>query len=144
MFTKNRKKLSFCTTHLDRFNQISCTLPANLEDNRKHAEIVEFVVVDFIKDNKGELWDFVKKSFADDLKSGYLKYFSSHKMPYFHASIAKNTAHRLAKARYWLTLMAITLLAQTEEALLSISLATQNMCSRISFQMVIFMAITEG
>ena len=97
MRVKHRKKLSFCTTHLERFHQISRTLPANLEDNRKHADIVEFVVVDFIKDNNSELWDFVEKNFADDLKSGYLKYFSSHKMPYFHASVAKNTAHRLAQ-----------------------------------------------
>ena len=92
-----KRKLSFCTTHQNRLHQIRHTLPANLEHNRRHADIIEFVLVDFIKDDNVELWDFVKKNFAEDLESGYLKYFSTRKLPYFHASIAKNTSHRLAR-----------------------------------------------
>lgn len=91
-----KPKISFCMTHRDRLHQICRTLPANLEHNRRHKDFIEFVVVDFIQDNNFELWTFVKENFAEDLESGYLKYFSTRKLPYFHASIAKNTAHRLA------------------------------------------------
>jgi hypothetical protein len=67
----------------------------NLEDNRSDSGDVEFILVDF--DSKDGLKDCVKDTFENELKSGYLRYYYTNKLPYWHASIAKNTAHYLAK-----------------------------------------------
>ncbi len=86
--------LSFCITCKNRFYQISQTLRKNLDDNRLHQEWIEFVLVDFGSTDGLKNW--VPDNFKDDLLSGYLKYYYTEELPFWHASIAKNTAHRLA------------------------------------------------
>lgn len=87
--------LSFCVTCKNRFYQIQQTLGRNLDDNRMFASLIEFVLVDF-GSNDG-LRDWVEEHFVSDLKSGYLRYLYTDRLPYWHASIAKNTAHIHAK-----------------------------------------------
>jgi hypothetical protein len=86
--------LSFCITCKNRFHQISQTLRKNLDDNRLHQEWIEFVLVDF--GSTDGLRNWVPDNFKDDLLSGYLKYYYTEELPFWHASIAKNTAHGLA------------------------------------------------
>lgn len=86
--------LSFCITCKDRFYQISKTLKQNLEDNRLHRDLIEFVLVDF-GSNDG-LRDWILSNFLEDLESGYLKYYYTEEQPYWHAAICKNTPHYCA------------------------------------------------
>ena len=87
--------VSFCTTYKDRFWQISQTLPKNLKDNRMDKEHVEFVLIDFDPSDP-TLKNFIFDNFADDVASGYLKYYQTDKMPTWDCSFAKNTAHYYA------------------------------------------------
>ena len=96
-----RKKISFCISTMNRHSDISQTLPQNLQDNASFAEDVEFVLVNFINGPEGMETDrWVRGNFKDEIKSGYLKYFVTDKMPYFHMSVAKNTAHINASGLY--------------------------------------------
>ena len=87
--------LSFCITCKNRFHQIIRTLRQNLDDNRAHQQQIEFVLVDF-GSNDG-LRDWIISNFQDDLMSGYLRYYYTNELMYWHASVAKNTAHLLAQ-----------------------------------------------
>jgi len=96
------KQISFCTTCKNRFHQISKTLPANLEDNRRHKDRVEFVVVDFGSiDGLGE---WLLANFRQELDDGYLRYYFTDKMVNWHASVAKNTAHYYACGEFLVNL----------------------------------------
>lgn len=87
--------LSFCITCKNRLHQIRQTLRKNLEDNRKYTDVIEFVLVDFGSTDGLQKW--VEDNFVDDIESGYLKYYYTEELPYWHASVAKNTSHILAK-----------------------------------------------
>jgi hypothetical protein len=86
--------LSFCITCKNRFHQIEKTLKQNLDDNRKHKDRIEFILVDFVSTDG--LHDWISGNFKDDINDGYLKYYYTEELPFWHASIAKNTAHLLA------------------------------------------------
>lgn len=91
---RTAQTLSFCITCKNRLHQIKQTLRKNLDDNVLHSDFIEFVLVDF-GSNDG-LRDWVLKEFEQDLASGYLKYYYTEELSRWHASIAKNTAHRCA------------------------------------------------
>ncbi|GHT29266.1 hypothetical protein FACS189432_08310 [Bacteroidia bacterium] len=94
MNINNIPKLSFCITCKNRFYQVSRTLPKNLDDNRMYKQFVEFILIDF--GSADGLFDWIRKNHAQDIKDGYLKYYYTDSLPYWHVSIAKNTAHSLA------------------------------------------------
>lgn len=56
--------------------------------------LIEFILVDF--GSQDGLFDWIKENHVEDLQDGYLKYFYTDQMIDWHASIAKNTSHRLA------------------------------------------------
>lgn len=87
-------KLSFCISCKNRFHQISYTLPKNLDDNRLHQEWIEFILMDF--GSVDGLREWVISHFQEYLKSGYLKYYYTEELSFWHASVAKNMAHKLA------------------------------------------------
>lgn len=86
--------LSFCITCKNRFHQISKTLRQNLDDNSLFSELVEFVLVDFGSTDGLRKW--VICNFRDELESGYLKYYYTEELPFWHCSVAKDTSHLLA------------------------------------------------
>jgi GT2 family glycosyltransferase len=86
--------ISFCITCKNRFHQISQTLQKNLDDNRLFQDLVEFILVDF--GSTDGLWEWIRNHFMEDIQNGYLKYYYTEELPFWHASIAKNTAHLLA------------------------------------------------
>jgi len=90
----NIPTLSFCITCKNRFHQIKETLPKNLIDNALFKSIVEFVLVDF--DSKDGLHDWILENFQIELNEGYLKYYFTSELPYWHVSVAKNTSHIFA------------------------------------------------
>jgi hypothetical protein len=87
-------KVSFCMTHKGRFDFLKETLGQNLLDNAQDKDHVEFVLVDF--DESKEVIAWIQNNFAKELKEGYLKLYTAP-LPEWHASLAKNTAHRLAE-----------------------------------------------
>ena len=89
--------VSFCTTCKNRLHQLKETLPRNLRDCRGAEGSVEFVLVDF--GSTDGVLDWVVDHHGDALRSGLLKLFTTRGLPQFHASIAKNTAHRLGSGR---------------------------------------------
>lgn len=91
-------ELSFCITCMNRFHQISKTLLTNLNDNKN--EKVEFVLVDFNSSDGLKEYILNNKDFQKYLNTKQLRYFSTKELIYWHASIAKNTAHKLAKGKY--------------------------------------------
>ena len=89
-----RLKLSFCITHKNRFEYLKKTLFHNLEDNWENRINIEFVLMDFHESDDVLHW--VKENFLREIQQGYLKYFRA-KMEGWSASVAKNTAHYVAK-----------------------------------------------
>lgn len=87
--------LSFCITCKNRFHQIRQTLRKNLDDNRSMQDSIEFILVDF--GSQDGLREWVITHFQNELNSGYLKFFYTEELPYWHFSIAKNTAHLLCR-----------------------------------------------
>lgn len=87
-------KLSFCITHKNREHFIQQTLLTNLKDNMADQGWIEFVVMDFNENAKLQHW--IEKEFIEHIKSGYLKYFRAEGLKEWHASIAKNTSHKVA------------------------------------------------
>jgi len=87
----NIPTLSFCITCKNRFHQIKETLPKNLNDNSLFKDKIEFVLVDF--DSKDGLHDWIMDNFQTQLNEGYLKYYFTSELPFWHASVAKNTSH---------------------------------------------------
>ena len=90
-----RPSLSFCITCKNRLHQIRRTLRKNLEDNRDGEDTIDFVLVDFGSTDGLQTW--LEKNFADDIQSGYLHCYYTDELSHWHASVAKNTAHLLAK-----------------------------------------------
>lgn len=90
-------KLSFCITCKNRFHQVSKTLLKNLSDNKELSNEIEFVLVDFDSDDNLKEWVFL--NFKEELKTGYLKYFFSDKLPKWHCSVAKNLAHKYSNGK---------------------------------------------
>lgn len=87
--------LSFCITCKNRFHQIEQTLKQNLDDNHMHGDFIEFVLVDF--GSTDGLREWVLSNFKNELDTGFLRYYYTEEMTYWNASVAKNTAHLLAK-----------------------------------------------
>ena len=86
--------LSFCITCKNRFSQIKQTLPQNLEDNRDHKDMVQFVLVDF--GSTDGLQEWIVDNFMHEIDEGYLKYYYTEELKSWHCCIAKNTSHMLA------------------------------------------------
>ena len=93
-----QKKISFCITCKNRLHQIGETLKENLDANKEHEEMLEFVLVDFGSTDGLQSW--ILTHFREQLESGYLKYFFTTGLPHWDASRAKNTAHFLASGDF--------------------------------------------
>ncbi|MEP2275579.1 MAG: glycosyltransferase family A protein [Reichenbachiella sp.] len=81
-------------SHKNRFDFLKSTLAINLSDNKNSQDIIEFILVDFDSDDDIKGW--VIENFKDEIKSGYLKFYSSNELKEWDASLAKNTSHYLA------------------------------------------------
>lgn len=88
-------RLSFCITHKNRFESLKMTLLKNLNDNLTERKYIEFVLMDF--DEGEEVRHWVGDHFEDYLSDGYLKYFHCDQLEQWHASVAKNTSHKVAQ-----------------------------------------------
>ena len=93
-------KISFCTTCMNRFEQLQAVLPKNVSILKKYGPEVELVVVNFIVNEESLLIDkWIKQNFQEDLNANSFKYYTTHQLKYWHASKAKNYAHSFGKGR---------------------------------------------
>jgi len=75
--------------------QIKQTLPQNLKDNLSMKGQVDFILVDF--GSTDGLQEWIIENFEQEIQEGYLKYYYTEELPYWHVCIAKNTAHVLSE-----------------------------------------------
>jgi hypothetical protein len=87
-------RVAFCTSVTSRRWQLERTLALNLEKLRGTGSFL--AVCDFGSDD--DVAGFVQ-GFADDVRAGTLLFFRTSEPAGFHASKAKNLAHRLALLR---------------------------------------------
>lgn len=65
-----------------------------MRHNEKHRNLIEFVLIDF--NSADGVSDWVISSFKEELATGYLKLYFTRELPFWHVSVAKNTAHLYA------------------------------------------------
>ena len=104
-----KPKISLCVTCMDRADQLRNTFKQNLIDLSSFTpEELEIILVLFCHPKKKEenekidLW--VRKTFPRFIRSGLLKYYITDRLGSWHASIAKNTSHRLASGDFLLNM----------------------------------------
>ncbi|MHA2219405.1 MAG: glycosyltransferase [Candidatus Hodarchaeales archaeon] len=96
MPTEGKKKysISLCTTCMNRLDELSQTLPKNIEDNIDYPRI-EFVVLDYnsTKDNVGQ---WIKDHMMEYIKAGKLTYLRTDEPQSYSMSNSRNIAFRAA------------------------------------------------
>jgi len=86
--------LALCVTSFNRLWQLRRALPLNLMHCWRHRDWVRFHVVDF-GSTDGSL-KFVQDRCHAAMRSGMLRLYHTDQLPFWHASVAKNTAHLCA------------------------------------------------
>ena len=84
-------RIGFCTAVMNRRWQLEETLPRNLQALRGSRHFV--AVCDYNSSDGISEWI---RGFIDEVRGGNLVVFRANAPEAFHASVAKNTAHRLA------------------------------------------------
>jgi predicted glycosyltransferase involved in capsule biosynthesis len=85
--------ISFCTTCMNRFFHLKRTFLKNVESNRNYPN-VEFVLVNYNSQDKLHQW--AKKNLPSYIERGLVNYYHTTEPRYFHASKAKNLAHKVS------------------------------------------------
>ncbi len=92
--TQKQHSISFCVTCMNRLYHLRHTLKENIEGNSDYNSM-EFVLVNY---NSGDgLNEWVKANLLEYIDKGLLNYYYTTIPKFFHASKAKNLAHKLAK-----------------------------------------------
>ncbi|MBT1705728.1 glycosyltransferase family A protein, partial [Chryseosolibacter indicus] len=89
-----KRKVSFCTTCMNRFFHLRKTFIKNIEDNIDYPN-VEFVLLNY--NSKDELHQWAQKTLPKYIERGIVNYYYTDRPDFFHASIAKNLAHKVAQ-----------------------------------------------
>lgn len=95
MFRHNKHlSISFCTTCMNRLFHLKETYVQNIKDNLDYPA-VEFVLVNY--NSQDGLHEWVKENLTKYINNGLVNYYYTDAPEVFHASIAKNLAHKVAK-----------------------------------------------
>jgi len=87
------RKISLCTTCMDRLHDLKETLPKNIEDNKYYPNL-EFVILDYNSTDGLEQW--IKSDMMDHIETGRLVYYRTQEPEYFEMGHSRNVAFRLA------------------------------------------------
>lgn len=82
--------LSFCITCNKNIEYIKNTLMYNLYNNKLYQKNIEFIVVNFNRNQSLDTW--LIENFEKELNMGYLKYIQAKELINWHESITKNIA----------------------------------------------------
>lgn len=101
MSDSTRPQISYCSTCMNRSDQLKQTLEKNLKVVEQFKGKIELCLVNFIKDEEGEkIHEWILSLGA----APYFRYAISRKLDHWHAPTAKNTAHLLGQADYLINL----------------------------------------
>jgi hypothetical protein len=89
-----KRTISFCTTCMNRFFHLRETFLRNVDDNRTYPA-VEFVLLNY--NSQDELHHWALKHLPPYIEKGIVNYYHTTEPTRFHASIAKNLAHKVAQ-----------------------------------------------
>jgi hypothetical protein len=92
----NKYSISFCTTCMNRFFHLQKTFLKNIHDNEKYPH-VEFVLVNYNSQDGLHTW--AQKTLPPYIEKGIVNYYHTTTPEHFHASIAKNLAHKVANGK---------------------------------------------
>jgi len=93
--TSSAKTVGLCIPCKNRLWQLQEALPLNLVHCWPHRDWTTIHVVDF--DSNDDTLDFLLTACRAAIDVGLLKVYTSDQLPFWHASIAKNTAHMVAR-----------------------------------------------
>lgn len=88
------RKISVVTTCMNRLNDLSATLPKNIEDSGHYP--TEFVLLDYTSTDGLPEW--VKANMMTHIKSGKLVYYRVMDQCYFNPNHSRNISFRLASS----------------------------------------------
>lgn len=91
--TDNYRKISICTTCMNRLHDLMITLPVNLYHNQEYP-FVEFVLLDY--NSQDGLEDWVRRYMMDHIKSGRLVYAKTTEPKHYAMSHSRNVAMKIA------------------------------------------------
>ncbi|UII25506.1 glycosyltransferase family 2 protein [Fulvivirga maritima] len=86
--------ITFCITCMNRLFHLKETLKKNIEDNINYPH-VEFVLINY--NSQDGLDEWVKANMQKYIDQGILSYYYTNEPKNFHASIAKNLAHKVSE-----------------------------------------------
>lgn len=104
------KKVSFCTTCMDRTHHLKVTYIKNIEDCMKYRPKVEFVLLNY--NSHDDLDEWVRDKLKIYIERGVVKYYKTTEPERFKMTHAKNMAARLATGEIIVNLDADTYLGE--------------------------------
>ena len=95
-------RISFCIACFGRGWQLRTALAANLLVHHDHQQNIRFCVALYNSGTDGEeTKNFIQTHFQEELASGFLVVHYDTNLEYFHSSICKNAAHKVALMVPW-------------------------------------------
>jgi hypothetical protein len=117
--------VTFCIHVKNRRGQLERTLPENLAKLAAHTGgRVGLVVLDYNSDDGLSEW--LAATYRDEVKAGRMVFAHERTARFFHASKAKNLAHRIASGRLLVNLDADNFIGGTIPYLLEVSRSRDN------------------
>jgi len=90
--SRNRK-VSICTTCMNRLKDIKRTLPKNIKDNSDYPN-VEFILLDY--NSSDGLGDWVRSEMLEHIKNDTLVYFRTEEPQFYSMTHSRNIAFKVA------------------------------------------------
>ena len=87
------RRISICTTVMNRLKDLKLTLPKNMADNADYPNL-EFVVLDY--NSTDGLGEWIKTEMMEYIKSGRLTYARISEPKYFYMAHSRNLAFKIA------------------------------------------------
>lgn len=86
-------KISFCTTCMNRLDDLMITLPANINANEDYPDL-EFVLLDY--NSSDGLGGWIRNKMMRHIKSGRLVYYRTEEPTHYSMTHSRNVAFKLA------------------------------------------------
>jgi len=92
-FPSRYRKISLCTTCMNRAENLKATLPKNIEDNKSYPNL-EFVILDY--NSTDDLRQWMRQNMMDHIERGRVVYCHTREPKYYQMGHSRNVAFKLA------------------------------------------------